>query len=120
MAEIPHFSVPFRFELQRSGQMVIPVTEQDTVDEIADCVEMTLRYEQGERRTLPGFGRPQMLAFTTERELARAQIQTVVDEAEPRVRSIIERDGLDLEESGLLRILAMYELAVDEEAEEAD
>jgi hypothetical protein len=107
MTQRPHFSLPFRFEW-RGGRLVVPVTEQDSPDEIADCVELALRYEQGDRRSMPGYGRPRTLAFTTDDELARAQIQQTIDDAEPRVRAVIG-SAFDTDDPGLLRIRAMYE-----------
>jgi phage baseplate assembly protein W len=113
MADLPHFSGPFRFEYLRSGQQIIPVAEQDTTDEIADCVELTLRTEQTERRTLPSFGRPQMLAFTHDRELAQSVVQQTIVDAEPRVRTLVELAEIDPEDTGLLRLLAMWDLNME-------
>ena len=113
----PHFSLPFRFNFQRGGRLGIAVTEQDTTDEIADCVELCVRTYQGQRPTLPGFGRPQMLLFTTQRELARSLLQQAIDEAEPRVEALIQKDAPDASDEGLMRLLAMYELQTGEEFE---
>lgn len=115
MAELQHFGLPFRFEQLRSGEQVIAVTEQDTTAEIADCVELTLRSEQGERRTLPSYGRPQMLAFTHDRDLAQSVIQQTILDAEPRVRALVEQAAIDPEDEGLLRLLAMWDLNVESE-----
>jgi phage baseplate assembly protein W len=110
MADTPHWSLPFRFERLRTGEARIPVTEQDSIAEIRDCVELILRTEVGERGTLPGFGRPQSLAFTTDREVARIEVQTAIDDSEPRVRALVEAGELDLADPGVLRLLAMYEM----------
>jgi hypothetical protein len=109
----PHLSLPFRFELLRGGQRAVPVTEQDSYDEIGDCVELTLRTEQGQRQNLPAFGRPQTLAFTQDRELARAQVQQTVDDAEPRVQAIVQQGDFDPADPGVLRLLTMYEIEVE-------
>jgi hypothetical protein len=114
--DYPHFSLPFRFA-QGAGELVIPATEQDSAEELGDCVELTLRTEQGQRRTLPGFGRPQTLAFMTDRELARAVVQQTIDDAEPRVRPYVQRADLLPRDPGLLRLLAMYEMEVEPEEE---
>jgi hypothetical protein len=90
---------------------VIPVTEQDSLAEIGDCVELVVRFEQGDRRTLPGYGRPRALAFTTDPDLARAQIQQAIDDAEPRVRALVAA-AYESEDPGLLRILTIYETGV--------
>lgn len=111
MADLPHFSLPFRVEYGRGIRAVIPVTEQDSLAEIGDCVELVLRFEQGDRRTLPGYGRPRTLAFTTDPDLARAGVQSAIDDAEPRVRSLVSA-AYESEDPGLLRILTMYETGV--------
>ena len=110
MPEHPHFSLPFRFEQLADGTRRTAVTEQDTAEEIGDCVELTLRTVQGERGTLPGFGRPEALVFTLERELARSMVQEVVDDAEPRVRAMIEAAPIDSQDPGLLRLIALYDI----------
>lgn len=107
MADYPHFSLPFRFEAQHDGSRRIPVTEENTIDEIGDCIELLLRTVEGERGTLPGFGRPQ-IEFAGNRELARSLVQQVLDEYEPRVRNIVERADLDPDDEGVLRLLTMY------------
>lgn len=91
--------------------MVAAVTEQDSFAEIGDCVELAVRFEQGDRRTVPGYGRPRSLAFTTDDDLARAQIQQTIDDAEPRVRALVN-SARDRDDPGLLRILTMYETGV--------
>jgi phage baseplate assembly protein W len=113
MAQLPHWSMPFRFEVLRSGEQIVPVNEQDTVADVADCVELTLRTEQGERRTLPEFGRPQMLAFTTNRELAAGMVQQAITDAEPRARALVEAAPVDPSDEGLLRLLAMWDLDME-------
>ena len=112
-AELPHYSLPFRFEQLRSGEQVIPVNEQDTLEDIGDCVELTLRYEQGQHRGRPSFGRPQMLTFTTDRDLARAMVQQAITDAEPRVRALVEGGRIDPSDPGMLRIYAMWNVDLE-------
>jgi hypothetical protein len=104
----PHFALPFRFETHRGGVAVAAVTEQDSLAEIGDAVELCLRFEQGDRRAMPSYGRPRSLAFTTDAQLAASQVRATVDEAEPRVQALT-RGAFDLDDPGLLRILTMYE-----------
>lgn len=47
----PQFAIPFRFD----GATAV-VVEQDTDEEIRSCVETVMRYRQGQREELPGFG----------------------------------------------------------------
>lgn len=51
MADLPHFSLPFRF----SGPAAA-VNEQDSLDEIGDCVLAVLVCPEGFRIELPSFG----------------------------------------------------------------
>lgn len=115
MVDIPHWSLPFRFELLPDGTRRVAVTEQDSVEEVRDCVELILRTVQSERATLPEFGRPAILEFTTDRELARSLVQQAIDESEPRAQAIVEAAPVDTQDEGLLRLLAMYDVEVSEE-----
>jgi phage baseplate assembly protein W len=114
MAEFPHFALPFRFD-RFANELVVPVNEQDTVEELGDSVELLLRTEQGQRRTLPGFGRPQSLAFMGDRELARSLVQSTVNEWEPRVQAFVQQGDFDMQDPGVVRLLAMYEISVEQE-----
>jgi hypothetical protein len=104
-----HFAFPFRFETLRTGRTRAVSTEQDTPEEIADCVEVCIRTVAGERATLAGFGRPDTLEFGVSADLARAQLRTAIDEAEPRARPVVEGD-YDPTDPAVLRLRAMYEL----------
>lgn len=53
MADVPHFDAPLRL----SGSSFAAV-EQNSKEEIADCVEAVLRTEAGSRIDAPEFGRP--------------------------------------------------------------
>jgi hypothetical protein len=53
MTDCPHFSLPFRFS---NGQAA--VTEQDSIDEIADCALAVMLCPRGYRAELPAFGIP--------------------------------------------------------------
>jgi hypothetical protein len=109
MPEPRHFTIPFRFETLRTGRARAASTIQGTPSEVADCVEVIIRTVAGERQQLPGFGRPDTLEFGTGVDLARAQLQTAIDESEPRARGIVEGD-YDPNDTGVMRLRAMYEL----------
>lgn len=109
MPDPRHFTIPFRFETLRTGRARAASTEQDTPAEVADCVEVIIRTTAGERAQLPGFGRPDSLEFGTGVDLARAQLQTAIDESEPRARAVVEGD-YDPNDPGVMRLRAMYEL----------
>ena len=51
MADVPHFALPFRF-----ANPQVAVSEQDSLDEIADCVYAILVCPIGFRVELPTFG----------------------------------------------------------------
>jgi len=102
MTDLPHLSLPPRLDGTH-----LAVTEQDTAAEVADCVELTLRTVQGERRTLPSFGRPDNLEFITNRDLAVAETQQTIEDNEPRAQGMVESDDSQADE-GILRLKAMW------------
>lgn len=116
----PHFSLPFRFVQLRSGRQVIPMTEEGSLDELGDCVELCLRTEQGQRRTISTFGRPQSLAFMSDPELARSIVQQTVDDNEPRVAPFVQAQEYDPDDPGVMRLLAMYAAEVETEQSEQE
>lgn len=57
MADAPHFAYPFRLETDpASGALAAVVTEQESADEVADCVTRIVRTPRGFRDELPEFG----------------------------------------------------------------
>jgi hypothetical protein len=48
----PHFDLPFRFAADKHGRVV----EQDTVDDVVNCVHACLRTTRGFRFYVPAFG----------------------------------------------------------------
>jgi len=52
---VPHFDLPFRVNRGK-----VRVVEQDTYDDIFNCVHMAFKYFQGERLMIPTFGIPDM------------------------------------------------------------
>jgi hypothetical protein len=53
VADVPHFSLPFRFVNPQAA-----TTEQDSLDEVADCVFAILTCPVGFRVESPSFGLP--------------------------------------------------------------
>ncbi len=89
MADVPHFSFPFR--RSNDGTRCV-VVEQDMDDEILDCLEVLLTTERGERIDLPDYGLPDPL-FTqggANLELIRQVIATW----EPRANATVTRTDL--------------------------
>jgi hypothetical protein len=76
---IPHFAIPFRI----NGVRGAVVTEQDSEQEILDCVEVIIRYQHGDRPEKPDFGIPD-LTFS-EPSPNTNLIKQYVDLWEPRI-----------------------------------
>jgi hypothetical protein len=110
MADRPHFALPFHFAVRPDGSLEVAVTEQDTSEEVADCIELAGRTVQGERVNLREFGRPDSLEFAIDRELARAQLQQALEAAEPRAAMFVTADAIDEWDEGTLRLRAMFGL----------
>lgn len=87
---VPHFNLPFRVSGKGFG-----VVEQDSEEDIANCVETILRCPQGFRDDSPGFGLPEQ-AFSLQ-PLDIVAIRTEVTRQEPRSSvAVFERtDDLD-------------------------
>jgi phage baseplate assembly protein W len=51
--DVPHFSFPFRLSGSTPGPVYV---DQDSDDEIMDCVEVYLATDKGERQDAPEYG----------------------------------------------------------------
>jgi phage baseplate assembly protein W len=76
VSDVPHFSLPFRFATPQAA-----VSEQDTVDEVGDCILSILVCPVGFRVELPTFGTPDP---TFESPIDLDAIQTSIETWEPR------------------------------------
>ena len=82
MSAVPHFSLPFRFASPNAA-----VTEQDSLDEIADAVYAILVCPLGFRVESPLFGLPdQTFAMGVELDVIRDAIETW----EPRAVALLD------------------------------
>lgn len=79
MANVPHFSFPFR---RLANGKTLAVVEQDTDDEVMDCVEVFLSTEQGERVELPDYGLPDQVF--REGGVDMEQVHSQIEVWEPR------------------------------------
>jgi len=77
VTDVPHFSLPFRF-----GNPTAAVSEQDSLDEIADCVLAVLVCPAGFRVELPQFGLPDPTFAMPTPDLD--EIREAIDTWEPR------------------------------------
>ena len=84
MTDLPHFSLPFRFTSPYAA-----VTEQDSIDEIGDCVLAILSCPIGFREELPQFG-IEDLTFT-EQPLDTEDLAAVIDTWEPRASVLFDQ-----------------------------
>ncbi len=83
MTDIPQFSLPLRLD----GNGDFAVNEQDSLDEITDCVQAIVRYPLGYRIEKPDFGVPEQ-----EFQQGGADAQTIrrqIDKWEPRARETV-------------------------------
>jgi len=78
----PHFSLPFQFA---SGVGHALCQDQDTDEEITNCVRMILLFPIGSREDLPSFGCPELLFRQLTNEASLGRLHTAVVNWEPRV-----------------------------------
>ena len=95
--EFPHFTLPFAWSPSDAGGLGAAVAEQESIAEIAGCVEAIVRTVQGERTTLPEFGIPE-LEFNADAQLAAAALASAVLTFEPRADALVtgEPDPTDV------------------------
>lgn len=117
-AEIPHFSIPFRFMDTRVSFPVkgpnqppggtsdppsrdilfikrAAVEEQDETQEIFNCIEVILRYPKGFREDDPEFGTPDQLFKMGGPN--RQDILSAIEKNEDRMRASVEIDDQSLD-----------------------
>lgn len=97
MAQVPQFDFPFRF----AADGLATVVEQDSVDDIANCVEAVLRTRVGDRLEFPEFGSMDLQFM--EQPIPVEQLAAQIRQWEPRVDLLIEQDW-DLFEETLVRL----------------
>lgn len=114
--DIPHFTLPFAFVPDGTGGLVANVCDQESIAEIGACCEAILRTVQGQRTTLPDFGRPE-LEFNTDPELVRATLAAALVEWEPRVQAMVT-DWPDPTDESVQVIRALIAPADSEEGEQ--
>jgi phage baseplate assembly protein W len=85
---IPHFSIPFKF-----NGSVANVTEQDSIEEIEDCIETIIRFPIGQRPEKPDFGISDQTFATPEPDITL--IAAAISEWEPRANPLIYEPIID-------------------------
>ncbi len=98
MARAPHFQTPFRV----SGGAPVEI-EQDTPEEIGQCVRAVLRTPEGTLMDKPEFGRPDE-AFAQQVPNPDAQVYLqAIEEWEPRAQAMGEAFLVDEVERIVIR-----------------
>lgn len=87
MPDIPHFTIPFQWGRSPLGGLQVLTVEQDSTSEIAGCCEAILRTVQGQRTSMPEFGRPE-LEFS-DPEFSQSAVASALVTFEPRVESLV-------------------------------
>jgi hypothetical protein len=105
MADVPHFALPFRF-----GQTA-SVTEQDSLEEIADCCLAILLCPAQFRVDLPEFGLPDPTFSTPEVDLE--VIRTVLERWEPRASLQLDEHSDQYDEL-IARVATFIQLRTEE------
>jgi hypothetical protein len=82
MTDVPHFSEPFRFATPYAA-----VSEQDSLDEIADCVFAVLVCPLGFRVELPQFGLPDPTFSMPAPDVD--EVRDAIETWEPRAASVL-------------------------------
>lgn len=96
MTSVPHFALPFRFANPHAA-----TTEQDSIDEIADCCFAILVCPQGFRVEMPTFGLPDPVFSPQPLDLD--VLREAIDTWEPRA-SILVSDHPDAFDELLARL----------------
>ena len=106
MTDVPHFSLPFRFATPQAA-----VTEQDSLDEIADCCLAIMVCPQGFRVELPEFGIVDPTFSMPEVDLDA--LRTAIERWEPRAAAQLEQEW-DPVDQALVNLRAFVQLRTEE------
>jgi hypothetical protein len=89
--QLPHFSLPFRFGGLRGGTVV---NEQDSEDDVIDCVKLIVAYPVNSREDLPNFGIPD-LVFKMKSKTNAIALSAAVLEWEPRSETVVTEKEIE-------------------------
>lgn len=82
----PHFQLPFRLGAVNGGAFV---NEQDSVDDVIDCIKAIIAFPIGSRQDLPTFGSPDLL-FRKVTNQAISQMQQAIVRWENRAAIVVD------------------------------
>jgi len=83
MADVPHFALPFQL-----GPAGAPVVEQDSIDDIANCVTAIAVTHIGWRAEVPTFGIPDLVLRRV--PIGAEDINSWISNQEPRALLTVE------------------------------
>jgi hypothetical protein len=84
MSDLPHFALPFRFATPQCA-----TSEQDSIEEIADCVLAVLLCPLGYRVELPDFGIPDPVFSSP--NVDTGDLRVAIETWEPRAATSMEQ-----------------------------
>ena len=96
--QVPHLAFPFR--LERDGSAA--VLEQDTLDEVAQSVQVLMMTHEGERIEVPDFAIADLVYGV---DLDLEAVSSAIEEWEPRATSRVF-DGVDREDELIRTVFA--------------
>jgi phage baseplate assembly protein W len=102
---VPHFAHPFRVDASGS----VAVLDQDTDEEIAQCVQVLLSTTVGERIEVPTYGIPNPV-FRNQSTVDDANMAAAVRKWEPRATALVHSTVID---ESLRHVLVELELSQD-------
>lgn len=82
---VPHFDLPFRFD----GTQHVAVVDQDTLEDVGNCVQAIVRTAIGQRQEYPDFGITDITLQT--QPINQAEILDQIIEFEPRASGAISQ-----------------------------
>ena len=82
---VPHLRIPFRIDRTGTAEVV----EQDSFEEIAQCVQTLVTTRLGERVEVPDYGIPDQV-FLSEPAVQSASLATQIEQWEPRATALVE------------------------------
>ena len=83
----PHFDMPFRFVGSTAINKSVAVAEQNSFEDIGNCVETIVRTPLGFRDDAPGFGFPDLVLL--EQPVVTKDVVELVQGQEPRAVILI-------------------------------
>jgi hypothetical protein len=83
--DTPHFNFPFDFKGTR-----VDVVEQDTLDDIVNCVQVVLRVHTGWRPEAPFFGVPDFTFMS--QPIGANRVDDILVTQEPRASTLVREN----------------------------